>query len=191
MNGIKSNVRAILKLNRRIIALTTVGCILGLILCVSMLFWMSSDSPAEVEQLIFGKIAFVILALLLIAATVYCYSRLYITLYFTDKGIRYCRAFSRTRYHSYDYYSYVFLASNSRHGRTIKNNKKTYYLILTRNIYCDYDLCHAGRIYNKHHTIKLFYSDELYSLLMRVLPQENQKYLIDALNKEEEKRIYF
>lgn len=187
----KNNVKAVLKLNRRIVYITTAACIIGVILCGVMLYWVSNDSLSEIEDPLIGQLVFAFLALLIIAATVYCYSRLYITLYFTDKGIRFVRAFRRTYYHSYNYYSYVFFGYSMRQGKTINNDKKTYYVLLTRNIYCDYDLCHMNFINMEHHTIKLFYSEELHSLLLRVLPSELCSALNEAVTKEETKKIYY
>ncbi len=178
----KEGKKTIVRLNRIALYCSIFCCIVGVAASGVMFFVLRNETNLPEETDIFsGQILFLGLAVLLIAATLYCISKWWITVSFTERTVRYHRLFRKTYVRPYSYYHFVYFGYKAKTGNLIAESRKTYYILITNNIYDTYELKHMDNIEMSHKAIKLIYSDGLCRTLYQTFPDTHKKMLIDAV----------
>lgn len=178
----KEGRKTIVRLNRPILYCAILCCAVGVIASIIMFFVLENETTLPEETNIFqGQIIFVCFAVLLIAATVYCVSKLWITVSFSEHSVHYSRAFRKTHVRTYNYYKNIYFGYKAKTGNLIADSKKTYYIVITRNIYDEHELKHMGNIDMSHQTIKLIFNEGLCRNLYRTFPVSHKNMLLNSL----------
>ena len=179
----KEGKKTIVRLNRIALYCSICCCIIGVIASSVMFFTLGKEINLPEEADIFrGQILFVILAVLLVSATVYCISKWWVTVSFSEHNVRYHRIFRKTYVRSYKYYNFIYFGYKAKTGHLIAESKKTYYILITREMYDEYELKHVDKIEGSYKTIKLIYSDGLCRNLYKTFPDTHKKMLANAIN---------
>lgn len=179
----KNGKKTIVRLNRIVLYCSVLCCIIGIIASSIMFFVLDNETSLPEDTSIWkGQIIFITCAVLLFIATVYCMSKWWITISFSEHTVRYRRLFHKTYIRPYKYYSHIYFGYKARTGNLIAESKKTYYLVITNNIYDTHELKRVNDIEMSYHTIKLMFSEGLCENLYRTFPDSHKKMLSDAVN---------
>ncbi len=179
----KEGKKTIVRLNRIALYCSIWCCIIGVAASSAMFFILDKEINLPEETDIFrGQMLFIGLAVLLVAATVYCISKWWVTVSFSEHNVRYHRIFRKTYVRSYKYYNFIYFGYKAKTGNLIAESRKTYYILITRNMYDAHELKHVDKIETSYKTIKLIYSDGLCRNLYKTFPDTHKKMLTNAIN---------
>lgn len=179
----KAGRKTIVRINRIALYCSIFCCIIGVVASSVMFFVLDNETnlPEETD-ILRGQMLFLGLAVLLVVATIYCVSKWWITVSFSNNTIRYHRIFHKTYVRPYKYYNFIYFGYKAKTGNLIAESKKTYYIIISRNMYDKHELKHVDKIEMSHKAIKLIYSDGLCRNLYKTFPDTHKKMLTDAIN---------
>ena len=178
----KEGRKTIVRLNRIVLFCAIICCIVGIVASAVMFFVLGNESNLPEETDIFkGQMLFVGLAVLLVAATVYCISKWWVTISFGERNVRYSRLFHRHYTKPYKYYHYIYYGYKAKTGNLIAESRKTYYIVITNQIFDEHELKHIDNVEMSYHTIKLIFTEGLCENLLRTFPDSHKKMLIDAI----------
>ena len=174
--------KTIVRFNRIVLFCAVICCITGIIASSVMFFVLGNESNLPEEtNILRGQMLFICFAVLLFFATVWCLSKWWITISFGERNVRYSRLFHRQYVKPYKYYHYIYYGYKAKTGNLIAESRKTYYIIITNQIFDEYELKHIDKVDMSYHTIKLIFTEGLCENLLRTFPDSHRKMLNDAI----------